>query len=144
MDPGLLHSRSILIYVRSSLVLSILIYTCLAAMLYSDLYVHLIRQAGDAFQDFRVIPDAFFLLLTLGALALALRMKPRLEKAAIGLVALNLPILYLRGRMPGNSDRYLALCLLSLLLELALLATLISFYRKYPNLLKLLRRMARE
>jgi hypothetical protein len=144
MDPDLLRSRSILIYVRSSLILSILLYSCLAAMLYTDLYVHLIKQTRNAFQDLRVLPDGLFLLLTLAALALTFWMKPRLEKVALGLVALNLPILYLRGRMSGPSQRHLALCLLSLILELALLGTLIAFYRKYPNVLKQLRRMTRE
>ena len=144
LDPELLRSRSILIYVRSSLVLSLLLYASIATMVYSDLYVHLIRQARDAFQHLRVIPGAFFILLMTGALVLALRMKPLLEKAAMGIVAVNLAVLFLRGKMAGHSDGYLSLCLFSLFLDLALLATLVAFYRKYPNVLKLLRQKARE
>jgi hypothetical protein len=143
-DPDLLRSRSVLIYVRSSLVLSLLLYTTIATMVYSDLYVHLIRQARDAFQQFRVIPGALFLALMAGALSLAVRMKPLLEKAAMGIVAMNLAVLFLRGRMAGQSDAYLALCLVSLSLDIALIVTLVAFYRKYPNVLKLLRQKARE
>jgi hypothetical protein len=143
-DPDLLHSRSVLIYVRSSLVLSLLLYTTIATMVYSDLYVHLIRQARDAFQQFRVIPGALFLVLMAGALSLAVRMKPLLEKAAMGIVAMNLAVLFLRGKMAGQSDAYLALCLVSLSLDIALIVTLVAFYRKYPNVLKLLRQKARE
>ncbi|MCI0409323.1 MAG: hypothetical protein L0191_12325 [Acidobacteria bacterium] len=143
-DPDLLHSRSILIYVRSSLVLTLLLYATIMTMLYSDLYVHLIRQARDAFQHLRVIPGSLFIVLMALALALAIRMKPLLEKAALGIVAMNLAVLFLRGKMAGHSDAYLALCLLSLVLDLALLATVVAFYRKYPNVLQLLRQKARE
>jgi len=143
-DPDLLQSRSILIYVRSSLVLSLLLYTTIATMVYSDLYVHLIRQASDAFQQFRVIPGALFIVLMAAALSLAIRMKLLLEKAAMGIVAMNLAVLFLRGRMAGQSDAYLALCLVSLSLDGALIITLVAFYRKYPNVLKLLRQKARE
>jgi hypothetical protein len=144
IDPDLLHSRSVLIYVRSSLVLSLLLYATIVTMLYSDLYVHLIRQAQDAFQHFRVIPGSLFIALVAGALALAFRMKPLLEKAAMGIVAMNLAVLFLRGRMAGHSDDYQALCLLSLVLDVSLLATVVAFYRKYPNVLKLLRQKAQE
>jgi len=143
-DPDLLHSRSVLIYVRSSLVLSLLLYATIATMVYSDLYVHLIRQASDAFQQLRVIPGALFIVLMAAALSLAIRMKPLLEKAAMGIVAMNLAVLFLRGKMAGQSDAYLALCLISLSLDVALIVTLVAFYRKYPNVLKLLRQKARE
>ena len=144
LDPDLLHSRSVLIYVRSSLVLSLLLYATLVSMLYSDLYVHLIRQTRDAFQHIRVIPGATFFVLMAGALALAFRMKPLLVKTAMGIVTMNLAVLFLRGKMAGHSDAYLAMCLLSLSLDIALLVTLVAFYRKYPNVLKLLRQKARE
>jgi hypothetical protein len=143
-DPGLLQSRSVLIYVRSSLVLSLLLYATIVTMLYSDLYVHLIRQAGDAFQHLRVIPGAFFILLVAATLVLATRMQPLLEKTALTLLAVNFASLFLRRKMLGHSESYLALCLFSLVLDLALLATVVAFYRKYPNLLKLLRQKARE
>jgi hypothetical protein len=143
-DPGLLQSRSVLIYVRSSLVLSLLLYASIVTMLYSDLYVHLIRQAGGAFQHLRVIPGAFFILLMAGCLVLARRMQPGLEKAALALLAVNFGCLFLRRKMLGHSESYLALCLLSLVLDLSLLATVVAFYRKYPNVLKLLRQKARE
>ena len=142
LDPDLLHFRSILIYVRSSLVLSMLLYAFLLAMLYSDLYVHLIRRARDAFQELRVIPGALFLVPVVGAAILAIRMKPALERASLGILALNFANLYLRRRMTGHSDAYLGLCVVSLVLDLALLATVIAFYRKYPNVLTLLRQKA--
>jgi|SRR5215510_10198197 len=144
IDPDLLRSRSVLIYVRSSLILTLLLYATLVTMLYSDLYVHLIRQTGDAFQHFQVIPGGLFFALMAGALALAVRMEPLLEKAAMGIVATNLAVLFLRAKIAGSSDAYLALCLLSLLLDLAFFATVVAFYRKYPNVLKLLRQKARE
>ena len=143
-DPDLLHSRSVLIYVRSSLVLTLLLYASIVAMLYTDLYVHLIRQARDAFQQIRVLPGACFFLLVAGSLVLALRMQPLLEKAALAILALNFASLFLRGKMDGHSQTYLALCLFSLVLDLALFATVVAFYRKYPNVLKLLRQKARE
>jgi hypothetical protein len=144
IDPDLLHSRSVLIYVRSSLILTLLLYATIVTMLYSDLYVHLIRQTQDAFQHFRVIPGGLFMALMAGALTLAIRMEPLLEKAAMGIVAMSLAVLFLRGEMAGLSDAYQALCLFSLVLDLAFLATVVAFYRKYPNVLKLLRQKARE
>ncbi len=143
-DPDLLRSRSVLIYVRSSLILTLLLYATIVTMLYSDLYVHLIRQTQDAFQRFQVIPGGLFIALTAIALTLAIRMEPVLERAAMGIVAMNLAVLFLRGKIAGQSDAYLSLCLFSLVLDLALLATVIAFYRKYPNVLKLLRQKARE
>ena len=79
-----------------------------------------------------------------GTLGLAVRVKPWLEKTALVLLALNLASLYLRQRMAAHSDTYLALCTVSLTLDLGLLATVITFYRKYPNLLKLLRQKLLE
>jgi len=144
LDLDLLRSRSLLIYVRSSIVLSLLLYSLIITMLYTDLYVHLIRQARDAFQQLRIIPGALLVLLVAGASVLAFRVKPALEKAALGILALNFANLVLRRKMIGHSDVYLALCVVSLALDLTLLATVIAFYRKYPNILKLLRQNAGE
>jgi hypothetical protein len=144
LDLDLLRSKSVLIYARCSLVLSLLLYSLILAMLYSDLYVHLIRQATDAFQHLRILPGAVYLALVVVAAFLALRAKPRLEKAALGALALNLMVLFLRRRMSGSSDAYLAMCMISLVLDLVLLASVVAFYRRYPNMLKLLRRRVRE
>ena len=144
LDLDHLRSRSVLIYIRSSPVLSLLLYTMIVALLYSDLYVHLIRQTRNAFQHLRVYPGALFIVAVAGAVGLAVRVKPWLEKTALVLLALNLASLYLRQRMVAHSGAYLALCTISLTLDLALLATVITFYRKYPNLLKLLRQKLLE
>src|SRR5262245_29508639 len=144
LDLDLLRSKSVLIYARCSLVLSLLLYSLILAMLYSDLYVHLIRQATDAFRHPRMLPGAVCLALVVVAAFLALRAKPRLEKAALGALALNLMVLSLRRRVSGSSDAYLAMCAISLVLDLVLLASVVAFYRKYPNMLKLLRRRIRE
>jgi len=143
-DPEMLHSRSVLIYVRSSLVLTLLLYATIVSLLYSDLYVHLIRQTRDAFQHIRVIPGTLFFVLMAIALALAIRVQPVLEKAAMGIMAMNFAVLFMRGRMAAHSEAYLTMCLLSFSLDVALLVTIIAFYRKYPNVLKLLRQKARE
>lgn len=139
LDPDLLRSGSILIYCRSSIVLSILVYLGLLAKIYSDLYVHLIRQTARALSGANVPPGFCFLLLLLGALFLAVRVKPRLEKAALLILAANLAVFLLRRNAAVHTDIYLVLCGISLLLDLGLLATLVAFYRKYPNVLKLLR-----
>jgi len=139
LDPDLLQSGSILIYCRSSIVLSILVYLGLLAKIYSDLYVHLIRQTARALSGANVPPGFCFLLLLLGALFLAVRVKPRLEKAALLILAANLAVFLLRRNAAVHTDIYLVLCGISLLLDLGLLATLVAFYRKYPNVLKLLR-----
>ncbi|HEV8374626.1 MAG TPA: hypothetical protein VGR38_00155 [Candidatus Polarisedimenticolia bacterium] len=144
LDLDLLRSKSVLIYARSSFVLSLLLYSCILAMLYSDLYVHLIRQARDAFQHLRVLPGAVYLVAVAGAAILSLRVKPLLEKTALSALALNVATLYLRRNMAGHSDAYLGMCVVSLVLDLALLASVVAFYRKYPNALNLLRRRARE
>lgn len=139
LDPDFLQSGSILIYCRSSIVLSILVYLGLLAKIYSDLYVHLIRQTARALSGASVPPGFCFVLLLLGALFLAVRVKPRLEKAALLILAANLAVFLLRRNAAVQTDRYLVLCGISLLLDLGLLATLVAFYRKYPNVLKLLR-----
>ena len=144
IDPDLLRSRSVLIYVRSSLVLTLLLYATIVSLLYSDLYVHLIRQTRDAFQHIRVIPGTLFFVLMAIALAQAIRVQPLLEKAAMGITAMNFAVLFLRGRMAAHSEAYLTMCLLSFSLDVALLVTIIAFYRKYPNVLKLLHQKARE
>ncbi len=139
LDTELLRSGSILIYCRSSLTLSLFVYASIAAMLYSDLYVHLIRQTADTFVRSRVLPGALFFGLVAGCGYLAHRARPRLEKGALLILALNFSVLSLRGGLAANSDAYLFLCLFSLLLDLGLLAAVIAFYRRYPNYLKLLR-----
>jgi hypothetical protein len=144
LDLDLLRSKSVLIYARCSLVLSLLLYSLILAMLYSDLYVHLIRQATDAFQHLRVLPGAVYLVPAAVAAAFARRAKPFLEKAALGALALNFVVLFLRRRMSGSSDAYLVMCMISFVLDLVLLASVVAFYRRYPNILKLLRRRVRE
>jgi hypothetical protein len=144
LDAELLRSRSLLIYCRASLTLSLLLYTGIVAMLYSDLYVHLIRQAANAVLHSRVFPDAFFVILAGSLVALAFRVKPTLEKAALLILALNIASVFFRQRFPAHSDAYLALCLVSLILDAGLLAAVVAFYRKYPNYLKLLRALSRD
>jgi len=144
IDPEQLRSRSVLIYVRSSLVLSLLLYALILTMLYSDLYVHLIRQARDTFQHLRVLPGAILALVAAGSLVLALRMKSLLEKTALAIFAMNFACLFLRGRLPNHTDAYLVLCFFSMLLDVAFLVTVVAFYRRYPNLMTHLRRKALE
>lgn len=144
IDPEQLRTRSILIYVRSSLVLTLLLYALILTMLYSDLYVHLIRQARDTFRHLRVLPGPVLIVVAATALFYALRMKSLLERAALVIFAMNFACLFLRRKMIGHSEAYLTLCFFSLLLDVAFLATVIAFYRKYPNLLTYLRRKARE
>ena len=143
-DPDLLRSGSLLIYCRASFTLSLLLFTSIMVLLYSDLYVHLIRQTAHAFGQLRVLPGAFFAVAAAGILAAAFRIRPALERAAFGLVALNLLCYFLRRRAVSHSDAYLILCGISLLLELALLGVILAFYRRYPNLLKQLRARAGE
>lgn len=143
LDADLLRFGSLLIYCRSSVVLSVFVYAAIAVMLYSDLYVHLIRQTTEAFLRSGVLPGALFAALVAGCGYLAHRMKPRIEKAAHLILALNFVVLFFRRSLPANSEAYLALCGLSLLLDLGLLAAVITFYRRYPNYVKLLRRGAR-
>ncbi len=138
-DPALLCSRSLLIYCRSSVVLSLLVFGALGAKIYSDLYVHLIRQAGRALPGPRLLPGAFFGALVAGALFLAFRMRPRLEKAALLILAGNLALFLVRRKADIQSDLYLTLSAFSLALDLGLLAALIAFYRRYPSLLRILR-----
>ena len=139
LDLDLLRSGSILIYCRSSIVLSVLVFLSLLAKIYSDLYLHLIRGSARALARADVPPGAFFLILLLGALVLAVRLRPRLEKAALLILAAILAVFLIRRKAAVHTDLYLVLCAASLLLDLGLLATIIAFYRKYPNVLKLLR-----
>jgi len=139
LDPDLLRSRSILIYCRSSIVLSVLVFLALLAKIYSDLYLHLIRQTARTLARASVPPGFFFLLLLLGALFLAVRVKPRLEKAALLILAANLAVFLLRRKTAVHTDVYYVLCGISLLLDLGLLGTVVAFYRRYPNVLKVLR-----
>ncbi len=138
-DPDLLRFGSILIYCRSSVLLTLFLYACIALMLYSDLYVHLIRQTAGAFLRSVVLPGTLFVILAAGFGYLAFKMKPRLEKLALLILALNFGGLFFRRKTEVNSEAYLVLCVLSLLLDLGLLAAVITFYRRYPNYLKLLR-----
>ena len=139
LDPVLLRSGSILIYCRSSVVLSVLVFLALVAKIYSDLYLHLIRGNGRTLARANVPPGFFFLFLLLGALFLAIRLRPRLEKAALLILAAKLAVFLIRRKTAVLTDLYIVLCAASLLLDLGLLATVIAFYRKYPNVLKLLR-----
>jgi hypothetical protein len=143
-DPDQLRSGSLLIYCRSSVTLSLLLFTSIILLLYSDLYVHLIRQTARAFVQLRVLPGAFFAIGAAGILFAAFRIRPALEKAAFGLLALNLLCYFLRRRAASHSDTYLILCVISLVLDLALLGVILAFYRRYPNLLKHLRARAGE
>ena len=143
-DPDLLRSGSLLIYCRASLTLSLLLFTSIVVLLYSDLYVHLFRQTAHAFAQLRALPGAFFAIGAAGILAAAFRIRPALEKAAFWLLALNLLSYFLRRRAMSHSDAYLILCGISLLLDLALLGVILAFYRRYPNLLKQLRARAGE
>lgn len=138
-EPGRMLSGSLLIYCRSSVVLSLLVFSGIAALLYSDLYVHLIRQPSDAFLAARVVPGTLLALLVLACAGLVGQVKPALERIALGLLSLDLLVLFLRRRASDHSDAYLALCVVSLLLDLGLLAAVVAFYRKYPNVLKALR-----
>jgi hypothetical protein len=138
-DPGLLPSGSILIYCRASLILSLLVYGALLAKLYSDLYLHLIRQTARSLARPDVPPAAFFAALLTGAILLAIRAKSRLEKTVLLMVAANLGVFLLRRKASVHSDLYLALCAFSLMLDVGLLSAVIAFYRKYPNVLRALR-----
>jgi hypothetical protein len=69
LDPDLLRSGSILIDCRSSFILSALVFTSLLAKVYSDLYVHLIRQTARTLARASVPPVAFFALLLAGLVA---------------------------------------------------------------------------
>lgn len=139
LDPDLLRSGSVLIYCRSSFILSVLVFACLLAKVYSDLYVHLIRQTARTLAGASVPPGALFALPLAVSVFLALRAKPRLEKTALLILAANLGVFLLRRRTAVSTDAYRALCAASLLLDLGLLATLVAFYRRYPNVLKILR-----
>ena len=140
LDPELLRSGSLLIYCRSSLVLSVLIYSAITSMVYSDLYVHLIRRIAGGAEHGRIFPRAFFVLLVAMCLYLAHRLKPTLERVAWLLLAMNLSVLFFRRRMEANSESYLALCVLSLALDLGILTAVISFYRQFPNYLEIMQR----
>lgn len=140
LDPELLRFGSVLIYCRSSLVLSALVYSAIISLVYSDLYVHLIRRMGGGAARGRVMPGVIFIMLVALSLYLAHRLKPPLEKMAWLLLAANLSVSFFRRRVDGDSESYLAFCVLSLALDLGILTALVSFYRKYPNYLELLRR----
>ncbi len=139
LEADLLRSGSILIYCRASIILSFFVYAALAAMLYSDLYVHLIRQTARSLVGSGGLPGFFLAALAVGCLWLATRIQPRLEKVALLFLALNFAALCLRRRVDASSYAYVGLCALSLLLDLGVLAAVIAFYRKYPNVLKILR-----
>jgi hypothetical protein len=138
-EADLLRSGSILIYCRASMTLSLLVYAALAAMLYSDLYVHLIRQTARTLIGSGGLPGFFLALLAASCIWLAGRIRPRLERVALLLLAVNLAALFLRRRVEAPSGAYVGLCVLSFLLDLGILAAVIGFYRKYPNVLKILR-----
>jgi len=138
LEADLLRSGSILIYCRASITLSLFVYATLVAMLYSDLYVHLIRQTARSFIGSGGLPGFFLAGLAVGCLWLATRIRPRLEKVALLLLALNFAVLFFRRRVDAPSSAYAVLCALSLLLDLGVLAAVIGFYRKYPNVLRIL------
>jgi hypothetical protein len=142
LDADLLRFESILIYCRSSVILSLLIFGSLGAKLYSDLYVHLIRQATRRLARGGAPPEILFGGLLLAALFLASRTKPWVEKAAMLVLAANLGAFLLRGESRMNSQTYQLLCVVSLALDLSLLALVTAFYRRYPPLIRLAREAA--
>jgi hypothetical protein len=142
LDADPLRFASILIYCRSSVILSLLIFGGLGAKLYSDLYVHLIRQATLRLARGGAPPEALFFGLFLSALFCASRTKPWMEKAAMLVLAANLGIFLLRGESKVNSQIYQLLCVVSLALDLSLVALVTAFYRRYPPVLRLAREAA--
>jgi hypothetical protein len=142
LDADLLRCASLLIYCRSSVILSLLIFGGLGAKLYSDLYVHLIRQATRRLAGGGAPPAVLFVGLLLATLYFASRTKPWTEKAAMLVLAANLGVFLLRGESRVNSQFYQLLCVVSLALDLSLLALVAAFYRRYPPLLRLAREAA--
>lgn len=139
LDADLLRFDSVLIYCRSSVILSLLIFASLAAKLYSDLYVHLIRQATHRLERGGAPPEVPFFALLLIALFFASRTKPWLEKAAMLVLAANLGVFLLRGESRVNSQVYQLLCVVSLGLDLSLLALVTAFYHRYPPIILMAR-----
>src|SRR2546422_358747 len=68
LEADLFRSGSILIYCRASITLSLFVYAALAAMLYSDLYVHLIRQTTRSLIGSGGLPGFFLAALAVGCL----------------------------------------------------------------------------
>ena len=139
IDPDLLRSGSILIYCRASLTLSLLVYAFIAALVYSDFYVHIIRKTTGTLGRASMLPEMLFLSLTAGSVYLAYHMKPRLEKMALLALGSIFCILFFRQNLEVDSAAYLGLCVLSLVLDLILLTAVIAFYRRYPNYSRLMR-----